>query len=226
MEHSAWNIEGTYPPGAPAEMSESARLFGFWRRPELAMRDIVARPSFFAPLALVCVAAIVYTLVVMPSAFRQSSGLPMAMAGTVVGALVRLLILTGLLAAIVTAVAHASVDFRQLFAIACYSRIPGVLFTALAVLLILLHRASGLDDGRAYNPMITSVAWFLNPYAYSRFLYSLASSVDIVIFWQLSLVSVGLKATSRVSASAAATSVVLLWALYALLQAAWLQWRV
>jgi hypothetical protein len=102
-------------------MSESARLFGFWRRPEVAMRDIIARPSFFVPLALVCVASIAYTLVAMPPAFRQSSGLLMAMAGTVAGAMVRLLILTGLLAAIVTAVAHASVDFRQLFAVADFA---------------------------------------------------------------------------------------------------------
>jgi hypothetical protein len=167
-----------------------------------------------------------FAVVAMPPAFRQSSGLPMALAGTAVTVVIRLLILTGLLSAIILVLARTTIDFRQLFAVVCYSRVPAVLFTALAIFLILLRRASGLEDGHPFNPNITNVAYFLNPRAWSRFVYSLASSVDVVIFWQLSLVAVGLKATGQVSAGVRRVSVVSLWAVYALLQAAWMQWLV
>jgi hypothetical protein len=55
---------------------------------------------------------------------------------------VRLLILTSLLSAIVGVLAWDLVDFRHLFAVICYSRVPGVLFTALAIFLILLRPLS------------------------------------------------------------------------------------
>ena len=200
MEHSAWEIQGTYPPGGPAELTESARLFGFWRRPEATMRDIVARPFFIAPLALACVAGMAFAMVAMPPAFRQSSGLPMALAGTAVSVVVRVLILTGLLSAIVAVLARTTVDFRQLFAVTCYSRVPGVLFTGLAIFLILLRRANGLGDSQPFNPNITNVAYFLeSARLVPSSLYSLANSVDVSYFsgncrWSRS----GLKATSRV----------------------------
>ena len=84
-----------------------------------------------------------------------------------------------------------------------YARMPGVVITVLAILLILLRRASGFPDGHPANPKLTNLAIFRDPATSSRFLYSPASPVDCTVFWQLSLIAVGLKLAFRISSSAA-----------------------
>ena len=224
MEHSAWNIEGVLSPNQPTEMGEFARLFGFLR-PEAAMRDIVARPIFVVPLALSVVAAIAYAVTARP-VLAAPNALVATSVSMFVGLLVRLIFLTAVLTAAAAALSQASIPFGRMLAVVCYSRVPGILFAALAIFLILLRRASGLPDNSPINPMMTNLAVFLDPATTSRFVYSLASSVDCVLFWELSLMSIGLKAASGIDSKIANLSVVILWVVYALGQAAWIQYLV
>ena len=121
-------------------------------------------------------------------------------------------------------VSRAHVSFQQVFAVVCYSRMPGVLFTALAIVLILMRRASGLAAGPSFNPLLTNLAVFLDRAHTSRFVYALAGSVDCVFFWELSLMALGLKAASRLSTTAANLGVAAFWVVWAFGYAAWVQW--
>lgn len=222
MENNSWNVEGALPGAEFAEESEFTRLFGFYR-PQRMMRDIVMRPSCITPLVLASLVAMAYMVVVRPQLAWTRNDAVLATAGVAAALLIRVLLMAGALSAFAAAVSHAPVSFRQVFAVVCYARMPGVVFTVLAILLIMLRRASGLPDGHPINPMLTNLAVFLDPRTTSRFVYFLASSVDCVVFWQLSLMALGLKAASRLSSAAANFGVVAMWAVFALAQAAWVQ---
>jgi len=205
------------------EMSEFSRLFGF-RRPEAAMRDIVARPSAIVPLTLSTLAAIAYLTVARPQFVLTRSESVLALAGMAAGVIVRTVVIAALLTVFAAAVSKARVSFGQVFAVVCYSRMPGVLFTALAIVLILMRRASGLEAGPSFNPLMTNLAVLLDRASTSRFVYALAGSVDCVFFWELSLMAIGLRAAARISATAANLGVAAFWVLWAFGYAAWVQW--
>jgi len=218
MENGTWNVESTL---APTEMSEASRLLAFLR-PETAMRDIVARPTCFAPLMLVVLAIAAYSAVAMPRSQWAANG-PATLAWIVAGGLIRVLLMAVMVFLLAAVLERSAVSFNQVLAVVCYARIPGVLFAVLAIFLIVLRRYSGLPDSRPLNPLLTNLAIFLDPRTTSTFVYSLATSVDVVFFWMLSLVAIGLKATSRISSKTAATTVVVYWAVYSLGIAAWQQ---
>jgi hypothetical protein len=223
MENRAWKIEGQFSGAGSAEMTEFARMFGF-TRPEATMRDIVARPVCVVPLAVASLVAMIYFVVVQPHLTWHGNDELLAMAGVAANLVVRVLLMAAMLTAFAAVVTRASVSFAQVFAVASYARMPGVAATVLAILLILLRRASGLPDGHPVNPMLTSLAVFLNPTTASRFIYSLASSVDCFVFWQLSLMAVGLRQASRLSSTAATVGVAIYWVISTFAMAAWVEW--
>jgi hypothetical protein len=222
MENSSWSVENTLSPGSPAEMSEITRLFGFTRS-QAVMRDIVARPSFIVPLVLSTVAAMAFLVVARPQFTWTLNQTIMGASGVAASVAVRTLVIAGMLTAFAALVSRGPVNFGQVFAVVCYSRMPGVAFTVLAIALILLRRASGLPDAHPINPLMTSLAVFLDPSTSSRFVYSIASSVDCVTFWELSLIGLGLRAASQISSTAANVGIVGLWVLSTFAQAAWIQ---
>jgi hypothetical protein len=219
---STWKVEGPAAAGGFDEMSEFTRLFGF-RRPEAAMRDIVARPSAIIPLTLAILVAVAYMTVARPQLIWTRNESVLAIAGMAASVIARTLLIAALLTAFAAIISHARVRFREVFAVVCYSRMPGVVFTVLTIILILMRRASALSAGPSYNPIPTNLAVFLDPGGTPRFVYALAGSVDCVVFWELSLMALGLKAASRLSSAAANVGVAVFWALWALGYAAWVQ---
>ena len=217
MEQNSWRIDANLTTADSAEVSEFTRLFGFYR-PNAAMRDIVRNPTWIVPLALSSLAAMAYIAVVS----RQPAPV-LAAAGVAANVCIRTLLSAGLLTLFLAAVTREPAPFRQVFAVVSYARMPGVVFTVLSIILILMRRASGLPDGHPVNPMLTSLAVFLDPASTSRFVYTLASSVDCFVFWQFSLIALGLKMASRISSTAANFAVVSLWVVMSFAQAAWAQ---
>ncbi len=218
MEHTSWSIDGGLTSADSSDVSEFTRLFGFYK-PNLAMRSIVMNPAYFFPLLLACIVSVAYLVVASPHLTWRGNDAALATAGVAVNVCIRTLLSAGLLTLYAAAVSRAPVQFRQVFAIVSYARMPGVVFTVLAIVLILFRRASGLPDGHPVNPMMTSLAVFLDPATTSPFVYTLARSVDCVVFWELSLMAVGLKLASRLSSAAANGAVVILWVVTSLVQA-------
>lgn len=223
MEQNSWSVSGGAPAIDAAGESEFARLFGFFK-PQVAMRDVVMRPAWFVPLFLATLAGMAYMVVARQNLTWNSSQVIMGTAGVAANLCIRTALSAGLLTLFAAWVSRAPVQFRQVFAIVAYSRMPGVMITVLSIVLILLRRASGLPDSHPIDLMLTNLAIFLNPDTTSPFVYTMARSVDCVIFWQLSLIAVGLKMASGLSSTATNVAVVILWALTAIAQSAWVQW--
>ena len=191
-----------------AEMSEFGRLFGVFTRPKEVMRDVALRPSWLVPLLLAGFVAITFTVVLRPGLSWTREQTILATAGSVAAVFLRTLFA----AVVLTLVTRFSVSFWQVFAVACYARMPGVALMLLAIVLFPL--------GHKPATMYTNLAVFLNPVTTPKPVYTLAIMVDCILFWQLSLMALGLK-TLGVPAGVSRTAVVVLWVLLAIFQVGW-----
>jgi hypothetical protein len=74
------------------------------------------------------------------------------------------------------------------------------------------------DDFNLQNPLVFNPGAFMDPLTSSKFLYSLASSLDLFRLWTLVLIAIGLKAAGgkQVSMGGAVTAVFLPWAIWTL----------
>src|ERR1039458_4734061 len=109
----------------------------------------------------------------------------------------------------------AQVRLKQVFAIICYSGMPGLIMVLLAIAVMFLKPP---DDFNLQNPLVFNPGAFMDPTATSKFVYSLASSLDLFRLWQLVLIGIGLKAAAgkTLSMGGAMTAVFLPWAIWIL----------
>jgi len=84
----------------------------------------------------------------------------------------------------------AEVSFRHALAITFYSLLPGIVSTVLLIISILVSSDPNSIDFASGNPIATSAAFFMDSGG-NKFLYSLASSVDIIRIWQIILLGLG-----------------------------------
>jgi len=114
----------------------------------------------------------------------------------------------------------AGLRFKQVFAVVCYSSLTGLVTAALTIVVLFLKNP---DELNVQNPLAFNPAAFMDPNQGSKFLYSLATSLDLFSFWTILLMAVGLKAASgkKLSFGSALFAVVLPWAVYVLGKSAW-----
>jgi hypothetical protein len=232
---------------APAGMGEFSRIFDVFLDPKKAFADIAERPRWVVPLVLVIVVALVYVYlfsqhvgwerfmrqtletssraaqmsaeqreqaIAMQSKFAGIAGY----AGVVLGVPITDLIIAGVLLGIANALFSASLRFKQVFAVVCYSGLPGLLFTGLAIAVMFLKNP---EDFNLRNPLMFNPGAFMDPATASKFLYSLASSLDLFTLWTMLLMAVGLSAAGRkFSFGSALTAILLPWGVMVLGKAA------
>jgi hypothetical protein len=85
-----------------------------------------------------------------------------------------------------------------------YAALPQLLRSLLAT--ISLVAGANPESFSIQNPVATNAGYFLNP-ANSRFLYSVASAVDVFTIWTLVLVAIGLSCVSKLKRSTAMAGV-------------------
>jgi hypothetical protein len=109
----------------------------------------------------------------------------------------------------------AQVRLKQVFAIICYASLPGVIMMLLAIAVMFMKPP---DDFNVQNPLVFNPGAFMDPLTSSKFLYSLASSLDLFRIWSLVLIAIGLKAAGgkQLSMGGAVTAVFLPWAIWTL----------
>jgi hypothetical protein len=75
-----------------------------------------------------------------------------------------------------------------------------------------------ITDFDLNNPLMFNPGAFMDPKSSSKFLYSLASSLDLFSFWIMLLIAVGLKAAAgkKLSFGGAFFAVLLPWAVFVL----------
>jgi Yip1 domain len=115
-------------------------------------------------------------------------------------ALIAWVVITAVLMGAFNFGAGASVSFKVAFAIVVYSSLPGILHALLGTISLFAGNMSGSLDKEAFNinnPFASNPAYFMDPSA-NKFLYSMATAVDIFMIWTLVLMGIGFACNSKV----------------------------
>jgi hypothetical protein len=209
----------------PRGMGEFSRIMGVFLEPTKAFADIARRPSWFVPLLLTILAGVAYytafgqhvtwqrflqhqmdtnpkvaeRMAQIPPEQRASSmAMQAKFAG--IGYDVAIVIFTPLAllisAAIVMGIANAigaGIKFKQVFAVMAYAGLPIIIKHALSIVVMFLKNP---DDFNLINPLAFNPAAFMDPVTSSKFLYTLATALDVFAIWILLLGATGLKAAA------------------------------
>ena len=121
---------------------------------------------------------------------------------------VSLLLVTAIVAGILLGLfnfgAGAEVSFKQSLAVVWYAWLPSILSSILALISIVIGSANdSFKEGfNLQNPVATNPAYFMDP-AQHKFLYGLASGVDVFAIWIVILLGIGFSSISKVKRGAA-----------------------
>jgi len=229
-------------------MGEVSRLTGVFFEPKKAFEDIAARPGFWVPLILIIVVSLVYLYLfaqhvgwermirhqfelssraqqMTPEAKEQAIQMQtrftpvFAYCGVLLGIPITYLIWAAILLGIVKGIMSAPVKYKQVFASICYGSLPGVIFGILVIAVMFMKPP---DDFNLTNPLVFNPGAFMDPVSSPKFIYSLASSLDLFTLWTLVLIGFGLKAAGgkKFSTGSAMTAVFLPWVIWTLGKAA------
>ena len=228
----------------PKGLGEGSRLTGVFFEPSKTFQDIAARPSFWVPLIIMMVTAIVYILLfsqhvgwarMMSQQLEASSRAAQlspeqkaqqlqvmtrfapvgGYAMVLIGVPLGTLIWAAILLLIVKTMMGVPVVLKQIYAVICYAAMPGVIFTVLAIAVMFMKPP---DDFNMQNPLMFNPGAFMDPLNSNKGLLALASALDLFTIWKLFLVGLGLKAAGgkNLSMGGAMTAVFLPWLLFIL----------
>jgi hypothetical protein len=233
-------------PSAPSkELSEFARLSGILWEPGATFRDIAARPRWWPPLVIVIALSLVFSYTFtqrggwehffrqqmetnsrmqnMPADQREQTmamqvkvGPYFAYGGSILGLPCFALAAAGIFLFLFRTLLGAELSFKQVFAICCYSFVPLIFSSLMALAVMLLKEPDQFD---LQNPILTNIGAFLDSASTPKWLYSLASSVDVFSLWVMVLMATGLSAAARkISWTTSFMCVLGTWLVYVLLK--------
>ncbi len=237
------------PPGdsQSAGMSEISRLIGVFFEPKKAFADIGARPRWIVPLLLSMLAAFgVATQYTQKGVLRIAAQQQMAASpqfqqlppdqraqaeerGMKFGQIfaycipivipVMYLIMALVLWGLASGILSAPIRFGQVFAVVTYAQLPNVI---MSILIVIVLQLKNVADFNVQNPLMFNPGAFMDMQTTPKFVYSLASSLDLFTIWILLLVATGLKAAAgkKLSFGGALFAVMLPWAVIILGKAA------
>jgi len=232
----------------PSGMGEFSRIVGVFFEPGKTFRDIAQRPTWILPMILVIVAAFGVTSTIgqrvgwenvirhqvesssrmqqMPADQRdQAVAMQMKLApvfgyvGPLLFVPVYDLIAAAVLLGIAGGLMGGGMRFKQVFGAVCWSGMPGLISAILTIVVLFLKNP---DDVNIQNPMAFNLGAFMDPNTPAKFAYSLASSMDLFVFWTIFLIATGLKAAAgkKLSFAGAFVAVLIPWAILVLGKAA------
>ena len=228
----------------PKGLGEGSRLTGVFFEPAKTFEDVAARPGFWAPLILILVFSLCYmvlygqhvgwermirhqtetsTRTAQLSPEQRETQIQMgakiapiaAYVGILLGVPLGTLIWAAVLLGIVKGMMSAQVRLKQVFAILCYAGMPGLIMVLLAIAVMFMKPP---EDFNLQNPLVFNPGAFMDPLTTSKFILSVASSLDLFRLWQLVLIGIGLKAAGgkQLSMGGAMTAVFLPWVIWTL----------
>ena len=227
-------------------MSEGSRLLGVFFEPGKTFADIAERPRWLVPLLIGILSAVLliylfnrhvgwessleramdnnrFVQQLTPeqrqTAFdRQLRLLPVfSYLGAILGFPITLLLAAGLATVIIRGLLGTPIRFVQAFAAMAYAFLPRVIYAGLSISVMFLKTPDEFD---LQNAFASNPGAFMDPQKSSRFLYTVASQLDVFSIWVILLMAVGLKAAGgkRLSFGGALFAVVLPWAVYVLVR--------
>jgi hypothetical protein len=229
-------------------MSELARLTGVVWSPGAAFQDIAARPRWWPPLALLIVMSLAFTYAFtqrvgwerfmrqqiesssrtqnLPAdqkeqaiAMQARYGSIFGYAGVVVGFPFMATLTAGVFLFVFRTILSAELSFRQVFAIVCYSWVPLLFGSIMALAVMFLKNPEEFD---LQYPTLTNIGAFLDPASTPKWLLSLGTSIDVFTLWVLALLATGFSVASRrISWSTSLAGVLGTWGVYVLMKMGW-----
>lgn len=230
------------PVPEPAALSEGARLIDTFIAPSKTFTDLRRNSSWWVPWLIISVFAVAFILLVgqqigfeqaahnqavQSSRFdrldpvQQAQQLRMMASGIKytgyalpIVMLVSFLVIALVLMATFNFGAGAEVRFGTSLAIVSYGSLPGVIHLALSMIVLF----AGVDrEGYNLNtPFASNPAYFMDPSAH-KFLYGMASALDVFMLWNIVLMGIGFACNSKVKRSSAIGIVLGWYILYKLL---------
>lgn len=215
----------TVAPAPQPRLTEPQRLINTFVAPSLTFTDIRKHTSWWVPWMLLSVVSlgfmfsiqrkigfeqVVRNEIARSSRAEQFERLSpeqqqrqmqmttkiMTVAGyaSPVTALIVFLIIAAVLMGVFNFGAGAEVTFGQSMAIVVYGMLPSLLGSLLAIISVII----GVDpEGfNIKNPVATNPAYFMDPMQH-KFLYGMASSLDVVIIWCIILLGIGYSSVSK-----------------------------
>jgi hypothetical protein len=235
------------PDPEPAPLSEPARIVNTFIAPGKTFTDLRRNASWWAPWLLISVVALLFVFVmgrqigfeqISKNAVAQSSraeqfeklppdqqakqiqltttitryvsyGLPVIQ-------LISFVVIAAVLMATFNLGVGASVPFKTSLAIVIYGSLPGTIGGVLGI----VSMFAGVDPAgfNAQNPVATNPAHFMDPTG-NKFLYGMASALDVFIIWSIVLMGIGFACNSKVKRSTAIAIVAGWYLLYKLVGA-------
>ena len=227
-------------------MSEWSRLLGVFFEPGKTFAEIAERPRWLAPL-LIGILSAVLLIYLFNRHVGWESSLQRAMdnnrfvqqlppdqrqiafdrqlrlmpvfsyLGAILGFPITLLLAAGLATVIIRGLLGTPIRFVQAFAAMAYAFLPRVIYAGLSISVMFLKNPDEFD---LQNAFASNPGAFMDPQKSSRFLYTVASQLDVFSIWVILLAAVGLKAAGgkRLSFGGALFAVVLPWAVYVLIR--------
>ena len=140
-------------------------------------------------------------------------------AGSLIGIPLVAVVVAGVLL-LVCKMMGASLQFKQMFAISSYSMLPGLISTILMIIVVFLKNP---DDFNLQNPLFFNLGAALEPPPNTgKFLYSVATSIDLFTFWTMLLLATGISVASRkLPFPKALMAVVAPWVIWVLVKSSW-----
>jgi hypothetical protein len=137
--------------------------------------------------------------------------------GAFLGFPITLLLAAGFATGIIRGLLGTPIRFVQAFAAVAYAFLPRVIYAGLSISVMFLKPPDEFD---LQNAFASNPGAFMDPQKSSKFLYTVASQLDVFSIWVILLMAVGLKAAGgkRLSFGGALFAVVLPWAVYVLVR--------
>jgi hypothetical protein len=229
-------------------LSEGARLLDTFIAPSKTFNDLRRNSSWWAPWILTSIISLIFVYAmdrqvsfeqITKNAIAQSSKaeqfdrLPadqkakqMAISITATRYIsystpVLILIIYLIIAAVLLATfkfgAGADIGFGRSLAIVNYASLPGIIGAILGI--ISLFAGVDPEGFNPKNPVATNPAYFMDP-TQNRFLYGMASALDVIVIWTIILMGIGYAANSKVKKSTAIIIVAGWYVLYKLVTSA------
>jgi Yip1 domain len=233
----------------PAPMSELSRLIGVFFEPKKTFTDIAQRPRWIVPLLISIVVGCAYLyafnthigwepylhrlmdnnpriLQLSPEQRQNVFNMQLRIVPVISYVSVLLFIPLSLLAGagialgIIKGLMGVPIRFKQAFAAFAYAGLPRVIYSVLSTIVMFVTRNPEDFDPR--NGFFSNPAALMDPMTSSKFLYAVASNLDVFVIWVLLLIATGLKAAGgkRLSFGGALFAVALPFVVYVLLSGA------
>ena len=132
------------------------------------------------------------------------------------------LIIAAVLMAVFNFMLGAEVPFQRAMAVVFYSFVPLIISTILLTVSLLVSADPNTID--LTNPMPTNPGFFMDPQG-NKFIYAIASSLDIFSLWVVALLGLGFAAASSNRKPAVGTGITTMFVVFAIFVIGRAAWR-